>query len=129
MIHQILADIGDSRRYTLHSHTEFCDGRATMEAFAHKAVEDGFTHYGFSPHSPIVIPSPCNMLRDNVARYDDEYRRISEEYGDRVKFYRSMEIDYLGDEWESSTRLFRIAWPRLLHRFGAFHTMSVRRVC
>lgn len=99
MIHQILADIGDSRRYTLHSHTEFCDGRATMEAFARKAVEDGFTHYGFSPHSPIVIPSPCNMLRDNVARYDDEYRRISEEYGDRVKFYRSMEIDYLGDEW------------------------------
>lgn len=94
----ILDDIGDSRRYTLHSHTEFCDGRATMEAFARKAVEEGFTHYGFSPHSPITIPSSCNMIRDNVVRYDAEFQRIRDTYGDKVKFYRSMEIDYLGVE-------------------------------
>lgn len=106
MIHDILADIGDSRRYTLHSHTEFCDGRATMEAFARKAVEEGFTHYGFSPHSPIIIPSPCNMLRDNVARYDAEFNRIKAQYGDRVKFYRSMEVDYLGDEWGPAHEYF-----------------------
>lgn len=98
MIRDILADIGESRKYTLHSHTEFCDGRATMEAFARKVVEEGFTHYGFSPHSPITIPSPCNMTSDNVARYDAEFRRISEVYGDKARFYRSMEIDYLGEE-------------------------------
>lgn len=107
MIHDILADIGNSRKYTLHSHTEFCDGRATMEAFARKAVEENFTHYGFSPHSPITIPSPCNMLRDNVARYDSEFNRIRDQYGDRVKFYRSMEIDFLGDSWGPAHDYFR----------------------
>lgn len=119
MIQEILADICDSRRYTLHSHTEFCDGRATMEAFARKAVEDGFTHYGFSPHSPITIPSPCNMLRDNVARYDEEYRRIRDTYGDRVKFYRAMEIDYLGDEWGPAHEYF--ASLHLDYTIGSVH--------
>lgn len=107
MIQEIIADIGDSRKYTLHSHTEFCDGRATMEAFARKAMEEGFTHYGFSPHSPIIIPSPCNMLRDNVPRYDAEFNRIRHQYGGRVKFYRSMEIDFLGSEWGPSNDYFR----------------------
>ncbi len=119
MIQEILADICDSRRYTLHSHTEFCDGRATMEAFARKAVEDGFTHYGFSPHSPITILSPCNMLRDNVARYDEEYRRIRDTYGDRVKFYRAMEIDYLGDEWGPAHEYF--ASLHLDYSIGSVH--------
>lgn len=106
-IRPILADIGDSRRYTLHSHTEFCDGRATMEAFARKAVEAEFTHYGFSPHAPITIPSDCNMHRDNVGRYTDEFNRIVEAYGDKVHFYRSMEIDYLGEECGPAVDYFR----------------------
>ena len=119
MIADILADIGDSRRYTLHSHTEYCDGRATMEAFARKAVEEGFTHYGFTPHSPIIITSPCNMLRDNVARYDAEFSRIVREHGDKVKFYRSMEIDHLGDEWGPAHDYF--ASLNLDYSIGSVH--------
>lgn len=98
--------LGVSRKYTLHSHTEFCDGRAQMEAFAREAVAQGFTHYGFTPHSPVPIVSPCNMLRDNIGRYDSEFRRIRETYGDRVEFYRGMEIDYLGDHFGPSHECF-----------------------
>ena len=69
----ILSLIGNERRYNFHSHTEFCDGRAQMQAFAAKAVELGFRHYGFSPHSPIPIESPCNMAKStfapNLARF------------------------------------------------------------
>lgn len=119
MITDILADIGNSRKYTLHSHTEFCDGRATMEAFARKAVDDGFTHYGFSPHSPIPIVSPCNMLQEKVARYDTEFQRICELYGNSVKFYRSMEIDYLGKEWGPASEYF--AKLKLDYAIGSVH--------
>lgn len=45
-------ELNDSTLYTFHSHTEFCDGRAQMEAFARRAVADGFTHYGFTPTPP-----------------------------------------------------------------------------
>lgn len=114
-----IKEIGDSQLYTFHSHTEFCDGRATMEAFAREAVRQQFTHYGFSPHSPIPIPSPCNILESNVARYLDEARRIKTEYGHLVKFYTSMEIDYLGDEWGPATPYFDTL--PLDYRIGSVH--------
>lgn len=102
----IIKEIGGSRLYTLHSHTEFCDGRAQMEAFAMAAAAKGFTHYGFSPHSPVPIESPCNMIRAHVADYYREFDRICDLYGSRLKFYRSMEIDYLGDSWGPANEYF-----------------------
>lgn len=100
--------LGGSRRYTLHSHTEFCDGRAQMEAFAREAVRQRFTHYGFTPHSPVPIVSPCNMLRDNVGRYLGEVERIRCDHaGEGVTFLAGMEIDYLGDDWGPAHEYFR----------------------
>lgn len=103
----LLQELNNSRLYTLHSHTEFCDGRATMEAFARKAVEMGFTHYGFTPHSPVPIESPCNMSEANVSRYLAEVERIRNDYGDRCRFYAGMEIDYLGPQWGPSSPYFQ----------------------
>lgn len=77
-----------------------------MEAFARKAVEDGFTDYGFTPHSPIPIESPCNMLTANVPRFFAEVSRIRQTYGDRCRFYAGMEIDYLGPEWGPASDYF-----------------------
>ncbi len=102
-----IATIGNSQLYTFHSHTEFCDGRAQMLAFAREAVKQGFTHYGFTPHSPIPIPSPCNMTMDSVSRYFEQYKMICDELGNKCRFYAGMEIDYLGDEWGPSSPYFQ----------------------
>ncbi|MCM1292390.1 MAG: histidinol-phosphatase [Bacteroides sp.] len=89
--------IKDSDLYNFHSHTQFCDGRAPMAEFAAEAVGRGFTHYGFSPHSPIYIPSPCNMSTGDVAPYKAEYQRLKDLYADSTTtFYMAMEVDYLG---------------------------------
>lgn len=98
-----IKELNGSKNYTFHSHTEFCDGRATMEAFAREVVARGFTHYGFSPHCPLPIVSPCNMRREDVGRYLAEVDRIRREYGDRCRFYASMEVDYLGEEFGPSS--------------------------
>lgn len=98
-----LKELNGSLLYTFHSHTEFCDGRATMEAFAREVTRRGFTHYGFSPHSPVPIESPCNMLEANVPRYLAEVERIRREYGHITRFYASMEVDYLGEEYGPAT--------------------------
>lgn len=111
--------IGDSRRYNLHSHTQFCDGRAEMAAFVDEAVKRGFTHYGFSPHSPVPIESPCNMKREDVPAYISEYRRLKSLYADRITLYASMEIDYLGDEWGPSHPYFDSV--PLDYRIGSVH--------
>lgn len=115
---------GKLRRYTLHSHTEFCDGRAQMEAFAREAVARQFSVYGFSPHSPVPIDSPCNMRPENVERYFSEFNRIKNEYGDRVVFLRSMEIDYLGKQWGPSASYFEDM--ELDYRIGSVHFVPNR---
>lgn len=111
--------IGDSRLYNFHSHTQFCDGKAPMEEFAREAVAQGFTHYGFSPHSPLPIESPCNMAFDDVDTYLREAERLRDLYGDKIHLYTSMEIDYLGDEWGPSNPYFDTL--PLNYRIGSVH--------
>ncbi len=81
--------------YNLHTHTQYCDGHATIEEFVAEAVQQGFTHLGFTPHSPISVDSPVNMTRENVQPYFDEVERMRKVYGGRIKLYTSMEIDYV----------------------------------
>lgn len=115
----IIKELGSSRKYTLHSHTQFCDGHAPMEDFVFAAVRDGFTHYGFSPHSPIPIESPCNMSMESVPVYLDEFRRLQNAYGDRIRLYASMEIDYLNPDWGPANDYFQ-SLP-LDYRIGSVH--------
>ena len=81
--------------YNLHTHTQFCDGHATMEEFVVEAIAAGFTHLGFTPHSPISLASPVNMTREQVKEYFDEMQRLRDAYGNRIHLYTSMEIDYV----------------------------------
>lgn len=96
---EIYDELRHTRRYNLHSHTQFCDGHAPMQKMVEGAIEAGLTHYGFSPHSPLPIPSPCNMSAADVATYAIEVERLRALYGDRIRLYKSMEVDYLGPQW------------------------------
>ncbi len=99
--------IGSDMLYNFHSHTQFCDGRATMAEFAAEAVAQGFTHYGFSPHSPVPIQSPCNMSMEQVPLFLDEVARLKALYAGKIRFYAAMEIDYLGEDWGPAHPYFR----------------------
>lgn len=90
--------IASTRAYNFHSHTQFCDGRATMAQMASAAVAAGFRHYGFTPHSPVPVQSGCNMDAGRVGEYIREFRRLREAMAADINLYLSMEIDFL-DTW------------------------------
>ena len=90
--------ISSTRAYNFHSHTQFCDGRATMAEMASAAVAAGLRHYGFTPHSPVPVESGCNMKFDRVDEYIAEFRRLKELMAPEISLYLSMEIDFL-DTW------------------------------
>lgn len=98
--------IASTRDYNLHSHTQFCDGREPMSVMAAQAVQQGMKHYGFSPHSPICVPSTCNMSASDVVQYRDEFLRLKALHDGEVELYFSMEIDYLGDKWGATNPFF-----------------------
>lgn len=93
--------------YNFHSHTQFCDGRATMQQIVESAIDAGFEHWGFSPHSPVPIESTCNMTRSATYEYLSEIDRLRDLYGNRIKIYASMEVDYLGDGWGAHCDYFK----------------------
>lgn len=88
-----------SNLYNLHSHTQFCDGRASMQLMAEAAAAEGMELYGFTPHSPISVTSPCNMVPEAVPEYLDEAHRIADFYQGRMKVLAGMEIDFLSPDW------------------------------
>jgi len=81
--------------YNFHTHTQYCDGHAAMEEFVTEAIELGFTHLGFTPHSPVSVESPVNMSREDVSAFMEEMERLRGLYGQRIKLYTSMEVDYV----------------------------------
>lgn len=99
--------VTSTRAYNLHSHTQFCDGRADMARFVDVAISAGIRHLGFTPHSPIPIDSPCNMKKEDVEAYFDEFNRLKGIHADQINLYISMEIDYLGDMWGASHEYFK----------------------
>lgn len=102
-----------------HSHTPYCDGRCDIEEFVATAMWLGFASYGVSPHSPLPLPSGCNMKRERVADFIAEMERLKGKYGERIELYTGMEIDFIGDEWGPSVDFF--ASLPLDYRIGAVH--------
>lgn len=80
----------------LHSHTQFCDGRVTMEEMLHAASKAGFKVWGFTPHGPICVESPCNMKKEDVPNYLNEIKRLRALFPD-IKILAGMEVDYIDD--------------------------------
>ena len=105
--------------YNLHTHTQYCDGHATIEEFVTEALAQGFTHLGITPHSPISVESPCNMSRESVQQYLDEMERLKKAYGDSINLYTSMEIDYVSVGDGPANEYFK-SLP-LDYRIGSVH--------
>ncbi|MBD5232818.1 MAG: histidinol-phosphatase HisJ family protein [Bacteroidales bacterium] len=100
--------ISSTNNYNFHSHTQFCDGRAPMTVMAEAAVAAGMKHYGFTPHSPIPIPSPCNMKAEDVEEFITQGRRIASDPSlAACRFYIGMEVDYLSEEWGPAHSYFK----------------------
>lgn len=87
--------ITSGRDYNLHSHTQYCDGKAPMAEMAAAAAACGMKHYAFTPHCPTGVESGCNMRYSDVGAYLAECRRLRAEYADRMEIYAGMEIDYI----------------------------------
>lgn len=90
-----------------HSHTEFCDGRASMAEIASSAFEKGFKEWGSSPHSPICCESSCNMTANDVTVYLDESRKLKKQYEGKMRILTGMEVDYISDDFGPHISYFR----------------------
>ena len=80
-----------------HTHTLFCDGRASMETFVRFALSRRFSSLGFSSHAPLPFSTSWTMEWDFMETYLAEFLRLRERYASRIELYVGLEIDYLND--------------------------------
>lgn len=110
---------GRTDRYNFHSHSEFCDGRAPIASISESACKAGFEVWGVTPHSPLCMDSPCNMLRVDVPHYMETMERMKSEYEGRMTLLAGMEIDFMSRDFGPHIDYF-LNMP-LDYRIGSVH--------
>ncbi|MCD8373458.1 MAG: histidinol-phosphatase HisJ family protein [Clostridia bacterium] len=79
----------------VHTHTDFCDGKDSMQSMAEYAANIGFTTLGFSFHSYTNFDkSYC--IRDYFG-YIKEFYRVKELYKDKLTLLNGVELDLYGE--------------------------------
>lgn len=118
-IEDIIELIKNTDKYNFHSHTQFCDGRASMVEMAEAAAADGFDIWGFSPHSPLSQSEPCNMKFEDMKAYLAEASRLKDVYDGKMKILTSLEIDYMSPDFGPHIDYFQNL--PLDYRLGSVH--------
>jgi len=77
----------------IHTHTQFCDGRNTMEEMVQTAIQQGFVSLGFSPHAPIADQPDWTMRRGSLPDYFAEISRLRGLYGEQIELLCGIEVD------------------------------------
>lgn len=81
--------------FSFHTHSDFCDGKTSMEAVCRRAIELGLSAVGFSSHAPVPFKTKWAMSFDNVMTYSKEVKRCKALFADKIKVYAALEADYI----------------------------------
>lgn len=86
-----------SHMQNIHSHTIYCDGKATPEEMVLGAIEKGCGSFGFSGHSYAAFDMKHSMSRDDTVKYMSEVKQLKERYADSIELYMGVEQEYYAD--------------------------------
>lgn len=80
----------------LHTHSLYCDGKASVEEVIKMAIEKKFDILGFSSHAPVPFENHFSVKnKEALQQYAQEVRECKKKYSDVLDIYLSLEIDYI----------------------------------
>ncbi len=104
-----------------HTHSTYCDGKASLREMVDFAVAHGFTALGFSGHSPLPFDNTYSIT--DYDGYCREVRALQQEYQDRIQISLGLEFDYVPGMLEDFTPL--IKQGGLDYSIGSVHLIPV----
>lgn len=85
-------------KQNLHTHTTWCDGKATPREMIERAIELGLDSIGFSSHSYMDYSDFLPMVtHESTEAYKREIRALSDEYRGKIEVYLGLELDVFSD--------------------------------
>ena len=100
-----------------HTHSNYCDGKATLREMVDFAVAHGFTALGFSGHCPLPFKNTFSIT--DYEGYCNEVRALKAEYADRIEISLGLEMDYVPGMLEDFSSL--IEQGKLEYTIGSVH--------
>lgn len=104
-----------------HTHSTYCDGKASPREMADFAVSHGFTALGFSGHSPLPFENTFSIT--DYDGYCREVHALQAEYAGRMAISLGLEIDYVPGMCEDFAPL--IEQGGLDYVIGSVHLIPV----
>lgn len=83
-----------------HTHSTFCDGKATIEEMVQQALALGFTDLGFSSHSPAPFDPSCPGIQDEKA-YKKAVKDLARQNAGKLVISLGVEWDFFSDLQET----------------------------
>jgi len=78
-----------------HSHTNFSDGKLTLEEYVLAAIEQNVFQYGFSDHAPVKFESDWCMPIAKLSTYYETIEQLKKQYKGKLDIFKSLEVDYV----------------------------------
>lgn len=104
-------------RSNVHTHTNFSDGRDSVEQMVQAALERGFVSLGFSDHGAAHYDSAAMRAE---ADYRAEVRRVRQKYAGQIEIALGYEHDAAADCTDFSHYDYLIESVHYLHRDGVY---------
>ena len=81
----------------IHTHSNFSDGKNSIEEMVKGAIERNFVSYGISDHSETLCDLSYCMRKSQYEEYFAEINRLKEKYKDKIDVLCGIELDYFSD--------------------------------
>ncbi|GHV77026.1 histidinol-phosphatase [Spirochaetia bacterium] len=87
------------RSSCLHTHTDFCDGKGSVEDFCQAAYAKGLDALGFSAHAPITkktgIKTEWHLADERLDEYIGTVNAARRLWAGKLRVYLGLEVDYI----------------------------------
>ncbi len=77
----------------IHTHSTFCDGKASPAEMAKAAHDLGFVSLGFSGHAPLPYENDWAIRMEELPRYHAAVRDLKKQYEEKMEIYLGIELD------------------------------------
>jgi histidinol-phosphatase (PHP family) len=119
-------------RANYHTHSLFCDGKASPAAMAQAAKSAGYAILGFSSHAPFAREQGWTMKPERLGEYATEVRRLAAAWADGgaeaaasspMEILLGLEVDWFPEERRPGDGPFAAIKPDFL--IGAVHSVEL----
>ena len=100
-----------------HTHSNYCDGKATLHEMVNFAVAHNFSALGFTGHCPLPFENTFSIT--DYDGYCREVRALKKEYAGRIEISLGLEMDFVPGMLEDFTPL--IEKGGLEYTIGSVH--------